>query len=77
MPRHIKMDCPECGQTESLTVAFGRPYEDFGDGASEDDFKAVIVNQECECELEDDERPKETVYQWTIDTYPYAIKGEW
>lgn len=77
MPRMIKVKCPECNQSDSLTVAFGEPYRNFGDNASDDDFRAEIRKQECFCNLEDDERPKEIVYEWMTDCYPYQIQGEW
>jgi hypothetical protein len=77
MPRMIKMDCPECKAPESLTVAFGDPYKNFGDNADDDDFRAELRMQTCTCDLEDDERIEETVRQWNADCYPYQIQGEW
>jgi hypothetical protein len=77
MPRMIRVDCPECKQSESLVVAFGEPYRDFGDGADDADFRTVTVAQKCACDLEDDERAEGIVYEWNRECYPYQIKGEW
>jgi len=77
MPRMIKADCPECKLTDSLTIAFGDPYQDFGDGLDDSALRVEVKEQECRCDLDDTAQVYDTIRRWISDTYPYAIKGEW
>ncbi len=78
MPRFIKMTCPDCRKPESLTVAFGEPYRDFGDGMDDADLRVDIVAQECPCEdVDDSDAVTNTIWEWMAECYPYKMKGEW
>lgn len=77
MPRMIKADCPECHKKDSLTIAFGEPYADFGDGMDDSDFRAEVFEQECNCHPDATAEIYDTIYQWNANCYPSAIAGEW